>query len=146
MRIRGQTRRIDFWSSQARGEFAPYGGGVLELGAKWIRQHRRLCLSSLRRNLYIEVNKKVSYLNKKLLRVFEIPVLYIFYRYEHYMSISHIALIANMVHHCKIFNAEFSLYIHVQIWCGWVRFYGISTLQGYLMPNPLYTYRLNIYD
>ena len=25
--------------------------GSLELGAKWIRQHRRLCLSSLRRNL-----------------------------------------------------------------------------------------------
>ena len=25
-------------------------------------------------------------------------------------------------------------------------FYGISTFVGYLMPNPLYTYTLNIYD
>ena len=30
------------------------------------------------------------------------------------------------------------------IWCGWVL--GISTIVGYLMPNPLYTYTLNIYD
>ena len=27
-----------------------------------------------------------------------------------------------------------------------VWFYGISTIVGYLMPNPLYTYILNIYD
>ena len=27
-----------------------------------------------------------------------------------------------------------------------VRFYGISTIVGYLMPDPLYTYILNIYD
>ena len=25
-------------------------------------------------------------------------------------------------------------------------FYGISTIVGYLMPNPLYRYRLNIED
>ena len=30
------------------------------------------------------------------------------------------------------------------IWFGWVD--GISTIVGYLMPNPLYTYILNIYD
>ena len=29
---------------------------------------------------------------------------------------------------------------------GLVRFYGISTIVGYLMPNPLYAYMLNIYD
>ena len=29
---------------------------------------------------------------------------------------------------------------------GWLGFYGISTIVGYLMPNPLYTYILNIYD
>ena len=29
---------------------------------------------------------------------------------------------------------------------GWVGFYGISTIVGYLMPNPLYTYILDIYD
>ena len=27
-----------------------------------------------------------------------------------------------------------------------VGFHGISTIVGYLMPNPLYTYILNIYD
>ena len=29
---------------------------------------------------------------------------------------------------------------------GLVSFYGISTIVGYLMPNPLYTYILNIWD
>ena len=29
---------------------------------------------------------------------------------------------------------------------GLVQFQGISTFVGYLMPNPLYTYILNIYD
>ena len=32
------------------------------------------------------------------------------------------------------------------VWFGWVGFYGISTIVGYLMPNPLYTCILNIYD
>ena len=34
----------------------------------------------------------------------------------------------------------------IESWFGWVGFYGISTIVGYLMPNPLYTYILNIYD
>ena len=29
---------------------------------------------------------------------------------------------------------------------GFVEFYGISTIVGYLMPNPLYTNILSIYD
>ena len=28
----------------------------------------------------------------------------------------------------------------------WLGFYGISIIVGYLMPTPLYTYILNIYD
>ena len=32
------------------------------------------------------------------------------------------------------------------MWFGLVGFYGISTIVGYLMPNPLYTYILNICD
>ena len=32
------------------------------------------------------------------------------------------------------------------VWFGLVRFYGISTIVGYLMPNPLYTYILDIYN
>ena len=31
-------------------------------------------------------------------------------------------------------------------WFGLVWFYGISSIVDYLMPNPLYTYILNIYD
>ena len=34
----------------------------------------------------------------------------------------------------------------VKVWFGGVRFYSISTIVGYLMPNPLYAYILNIYD
>ena len=33
------------------------------------------------------------------------------------------------------------IYIYIMVW-----FYGISTSEGYLMPNPLYAYILNIYD
>ena len=29
---------------------------------------------------------------------------------------------------------------------GLVRFYGIATIEGYLMPTPFYTYVLDIYD
>ena len=35
-------------------------------------------------------------------------------------------------------------YIYIIFGLFW--FYGISTKVGYLMPNPLYTYILNIYD
>ena len=46
---------------------------------------------------------------------------------------------------CRLFNAKSSLYIYIKyIWFGLVGFYGISTLVGYLMPNPLYTYILNM--
>ena len=46
---------------------------------------------------------------------------------------------------CRLFNAKSSLYIYIKyIWFTLVGFYGISTIVGYLMPNPLYTYMLNI--
>ena len=45
------------------------------------------------------------------------------------------------------FNAKYSLYIYIEyIGFGLVVFYGISTIVGYLMPNPLYTYIINILD
>ena len=48
------------------------------------------------------------------------------------------------INHCILFNAKSSLYIYIKyIWFGVVGFYGISTIVGYLMPNPLYTYILN---
>ena len=50
------------------------------------------------------------------------------------------------IKHCRLSNAKFSLYIYIKdIWFGLVGFYGISTIVGYLMPNPFYTYILNIY-
>ena len=51
------------------------------------------------------------------------------------------------INHYRLFNAKFSLYIYIRyIGFGLVGFYGISTIVGYLMPNPFYTYILNIYD
>ena len=49
------------------------------------------------------------------------------------------------INHCRLFNAKSSLYIYTKyIWFGLVGFYGISTIVGYLMPNPFYTY-INIW-
>ena len=51
------------------------------------------------------------------------------------------------INHCRLSNAKSFLYIYIKyIGFGWVGFYGISTIVGYLMLNPLYTYILNIYD
>ena len=51
------------------------------------------------------------------------------------------------INHCRLFNAKSSLFIYIKyIGFDWVGFYGITTIVGYLMPNPLYTYILNIYD
>ena len=51
------------------------------------------------------------------------------------------------INHCRLLNTKSYLYIYIKyIGFGLIRFYGISTLVGYLMPNPLYTYILNIYD
>ena len=51
------------------------------------------------------------------------------------------------INHFRLFNAKSSLYIYIKyIWFGLVGFYGISTIVGYLIPNLLYTYILNIYD
>ena len=69
-------------------------------------------------------------------------------------------VVAN-VQHCDIVVNEFELHLryYVYFWTkypwesygspyqfGSVGFFGISTVVGYLMPNPLYTYILNIYD
>ena len=45
-----------------------------------------------------------------------------------------------------LFNAKPCQYIFVKyIGFGLVGFYGISTIVGYSMPNPVYTYILNIF-
>ena len=51
------------------------------------------------------------------------------------------------INHCKLFNAKSSLYIYIKyIGFDWVGFYGLSTIVGYLMTNPFYTYILDMYD
>ena len=51
------------------------------------------------------------------------------------------------INYSRLFNTKSSLYIYIRyIWFGLVVFNGISTILGYLMPNPLYTYILDIYD
>ena len=43
------------------------------------------------------------------------------------------------IKHCRLFNAKSFLYIYTKyISFGWIRFYGISTIVGYLMPNAVY--------
>ena len=62
-------------------------------------------------------------------------------------SVGWFGWIVSHINHCRLFNAKSSLYIYIRyIWFGLVGFCGISTTVGYLMPNPLYTYALNIYD
>ena len=51
------------------------------------------------------------------------------------------------INHCRLFNAKSSFNIYMKyIWFDLVGFYGILTIAGYLMPNPIYTYILDIYD
>ena len=51
------------------------------------------------------------------------------------------------LNHCSLFTAKFSLYMYNKyIWFCLVGFYGVSIIAGYLMPNPLYTYVIDIYD
>ena len=43
------------------------------------------------------------------------------------------------INHCRLFHAKSSLFIYINnIGFGWVEFYGISTIIGYLMLNPIY--------
>ena len=50
------------------------------------------------------------------------------------------------INHCRLFNVKSSLFIYIKyIECIWVGFYGISTIVGYFMQNPVHTYILNIY-
>ena len=43
------------------------------------------------------------------------------------------------INHCRLFNAKSSLYIYIRyIGFGLVGLNAISTIVGYLMPNPLY--------
>ena len=44
------------------------------------------------------------------------------------------------INHCWLFHAKSFLYIYIKyIEFSWVGFYGIATIVGYLMPNPVYS-------
>ena len=50
------------------------------------------------------------------------------------------------INNCRLFKAKSFLYIYVKyIWFDLVGFHAISTMVGYLKPNPFYTYILNIH-
>ena len=58
-----------------------------------------------------------------------------------YYLMSGFSLLVFMAYQCRIYNVKSSLYIYIRyIGFGFVGFYGISTIVGYLMPNPLYKY------
>ena len=56
-------------------------------------------------------------------------------------------LVLWLINYRRLFNVKLSSYKYIKyIEFALVGFYGISTIVGYLMPNALYTYILNIYD
>ena len=51
------------------------------------------------------------------------------------------------INYFRLSNGKSSLYRYIKyIWFGLVGSYSLSTILGYLMPNPFYTYILNTYD
>ena len=66
------------------------------------------------------------------------------------LAINHLVDLVSLVglwqiNPCRLFDAKSSLYIYIKyVWFGFVVFYSISTIVGYLMLNPLYTYISNI--
>ena len=51
------------------------------------------------------------------------------------------------INHCRLFNDKSFLYTYIKYkgFCL-IGFYGIPTIVGYLISNPLSTYILNIYN
>ena len=81
-----------------RAQWVPH-----EIGARWRSQHKKIVSLSLCRNLKLKSNKKVSYLNKKSLLLFEFRDSFVWsFLYEHYVymlstfdvhfTISHMAI------------------------------------------------------
>ena len=76
-----------------------------------------------------------------------LPILFSCSLYVIWLIVCSFSWVLWHINHCWLFNAKSSLYIYIKhIWFGLVGFYGISTTLGYFMPNPIYTYILNIYD
>ena len=93
-----------------------------------------VCTSYIYIYIYIQ-NRKLQYLYIKLPSI-EASL----YRRAAMETLVWFDLVLWHIKHCRLFNAKSSL------WFGLVGFYGISIIIGYLMPNPLNAYILNIYD
>ena len=66
---------------------------------------------------------------------------------KEYLGLLWFSLFLCHINHCGLSNAKSTLYIYIEyILFHLVGIYVISTIVGYLMPNPLYTYISNIYD
>ena len=58
-----------------------------------------------------------------------------------------IDLILWHINHCRLFNVKSCLYMYIwYIWFCLVGVYGISTIVGYLISNPVYTCIFDIYS
>ena len=69
-----------------------------------------------------------------------------FYMYIKYVWFGLVGWFLWYINYCWLFNAKSSLYIYIKYTeFGLVEFCGISTIVGYLMPDPLNTYILNIW-
>ena len=82
-------------------------------------------------------------------------VKYFLYIYIYYIYIAYMIYFGWILWHinqCKLFKPISSLYTHththiyIYTWFGYVGFYGISTIVGFLMPNPVHTYISNRYN
>ena len=119
------------------------------VGLGWVLWHINYCrLFNAKSSLYIYI----KYIWFGLVGFYDISTIVGYLMpnplYTYILNIyDFVCLVLWHINHCWLFNAKSSLCIYIKyIWFGWVGFYGISTIVGYLMPNPLYTYILNIYD
>ena len=76
--------------------------------------------------------------------------IYMTYEYRHIKQIcqhryTHMFVPTHTTRYIGIDRTQRYVSTSTHTYCWLVGFYGISTIVGYLMPNPLYTYILNIY-
>ena len=132
LKTRRRTSRFDFWGSLRRDEFACRGCRT-RMGPDEEASIKRLCLSPCVETFNSQVIKRFRIWTKKPLRLFEFRdsyVIYMFYCYEYYMSIPHMALIVAIVQSCIIISVLFSTtdsglfidYYHCQTLLFWITF------------------------
>ena len=75
--------------------------------------------------------------------------MYFYYKHAIYFYNKHVIIYfynkdAVIYFYNKNFHIHISFLYFGLVWFGLVEFYGISTIVGYLMPNPIFTFRLNL--